>query len=148
MQRRRYMQDSWPGRSFCGHGRKKDSSHIILLSREDKTNPEKYHNAAINIQLCGRFCLSLLWWPAGAELRNRIWSCQRTSANTQRQMQRASSFTINTCNPSRNKLSQLFFEDSAKHWRSTEVKMNSASLKQAIFDVCVCFCCWLKVTEK
>lgn len=66
-----------------------------------------------------------------------------------RSRQSASSFTINTYSPSRNKLAQLFFfKDSAKHWMSTEIKMNPASLKQAIFDVLVWFCYQCEVTER
>lgn len=61
-------------------------------------------------------CFSLLQWPAGTELRQTISSCQRTSVGIQKQMWIASSFSINIHKPSRNKLSQLFFKDSAKYW--------------------------------
>lgn len=93
-------------------------------------------------------CFSMLQWPAGTELRQMISSCQRTSVGIQRQTWIASSFTINIHKPSRNKLSQLFFKDSAKYWISTELKMSSASLEQTIFEILVWFCYWLKVTEK
>lgn len=71
-------------------------------------------------------------------------SCQRTSVGIQRQMWIASSFTINIHKPFKNKLSQLFFKDGAKCWISTEVKISSESLEQAMFEILVWFCYWLK----
>lgn len=93
-------------------------------------------------------CFSLLQWPVGTKLIQTISSHQRTSAGIQRQTWIASSFTINIHKRSRNKLSQLFFKDSAKYWIATEIKMSSASLEQAGFEILVWFCYWLKMTEK
>ena len=139
-------QDPCPGRSppFYEVWDLASLTALTLSIRKKKREIQNQSQHCQQRPITWQSCFSLLQWPAGTELRQTISSCQRTSAGIQKWTWIASSFTININKPSRNKLSQLCFKDSATYWISTEMQMSSASLEQAIFEILVWFCYWLK----